>query len=179
MLKKNNIAIFLLSIVSLMYYINFGYSIYLVLLIILGIYILYKLFIYKLKQKYFILLFILINLIMILLEGFNKDVTYLVLIIYILEYIVFSYLIIFFLQQGEEMAKLHSTFKDIEQEEQMRLSIFKITHEIKNPIAVCKGYLDMFDTNNIEHSKKYVPIIRSEINRTLCLLQDFLELRKI
>ena len=37
----------------------------------------------------------------------------------------------------------------------------------------------MFDMNNIEHSKKYVPIIKSEINRVLALLEDFLSITKI
>ena len=33
----------------------------------------------------------------------------------------------------------------------------------------------MFDVNNKNHCEKYIPIIRSEINRTLLLLQDFLD----
>ena len=57
--------------------------------------------------------------------------------------------------------------------------IFKITHEIKNPIAVCKGYLDMIDVNNKEKTIKYVNNIKGEIDKTLILLQDFLSLRKI
>ena len=67
------------------------------------------------------------------------------------------------------------TLKELQKEKQIRTSLFKITHEIKNPIAVCKGYLDMFDVNDEKHSRKYIPIIRSEINRTLLLLQDFLD----
>ena len=55
--------------------------------------------------------------------------------------------------------------KEIEKQKQFQNSLFKITHEIKNPIAVCKGYLDMFDVNNQEHSKKYIPILKEEIER--------------
>ena len=33
----------------------------------------------------------------------------------------------------------------------------------------------MVDINNKDHGRKYIPIIRSEINRTLILLQDFLD----
>ena len=58
----------------------------------------------------------------------------------------------------------------------MKESLFKISHEIKNPIAVCKGYLDMCNEKNIE---KYIPIIKTEINRTLNLLQDFSACKKI
>ena len=64
-------------------------------------------------------------------------------------------------------------------EKQLRESLFKISHEIKNPIAVCKGYLDMFEEENTENYKKYIPIIKSEINKTLNLLQDFSACKKI
>ena len=74
---------------------------------------------------------------------------------------------------------LDFSIKNREKEKQIKKSLFKITHEIKNPIAVCKGYLDMFDVNNLEHSHKYIPIIKSEINRTLVLLSDFLSITKI
>ena len=57
-------------------------------------------------------------------------------------------------------------------------SLFKITHEIKNPIAVIKGYLDMYDENN-ENCKKYIPIIKGETNRVLVLLEDFLSNQRI
>ena len=82
-------------------------------------------------------------------------------------------------EKGEEILKYHMTIKTLEQEKQIHQSLFRITHEIKNPIAVCKGYLDMFDVNNPEHTKKYVPIIKEEIERTLLLLQDFLNMSKI
>lgn len=74
--------------------------------------------------------------------------------------------------------KTHVEFKELQKEQKIRLSLFKITHEIKNPVAVCKAYLDMFDVENIEHSKKYVPILRNEIERLLLLLQDFLLVNK-
>lgn len=80
--------------------------------------------------------------------------------------------------QGEKIMKTHVEFKELQKEQKIRLSLFKITHEIKNPVAVCKAYLDMFDVENIEHSKKYVPILRGEIERLLLLLQDFLLVNK-
>ena len=57
--------------------------------------------------------------------------------------------------------------------------ILNTIHEIKNPIAVIKGYLDMYDVNNLEHSKKYIPILKSEVNRVLILLEDFLSINRI
>ena len=74
---------------------------------------------------------------------------------------------------------MYNSLKDLQNLKNLRESIFKITHEIKNPIAVCKGYLDMFQINNKEHNENYIPIIKEEINRTLVLLQDFLSLNKV
>lgn len=95
----------------------------------------------------------------------------------------FSYLVLIFviyvIKKGDDILKYHMTFKELEQEKQIRLSLFKITHEIKNPLAVCKGYLDMLNPNNKEQCNKYVPIIKEEIDRTLLLLHDFLSVNKI
>lgn len=81
--------------------------------------------------------------------------------------------------KGKSMIRLHMNLKELEHEKQIKTSLFKITHEIKNPIAVCKGYLDMFDVDNLEHSHKYIPIIKDEISRVLVLLQDFLSISKV
>lgn len=80
--------------------------------------------------------------------------------------------------EGKSILQTHLTFKELQQEKQIRLSLFKITHEIKNPIAVCKGYLDMLNVRDEKQVAKYVPIIRSEIERLLSLLQDFLLINK-
>lgn len=82
-------------------------------------------------------------------------------------------------KKTEDILKLYKTIQELQEEKQVRESLFKITHEIKNPIAVCKGYLDMFDASNPEHGRKYIPIIKSEIERVLILLKDFLSITKI
>lgn len=94
-------------------------------------------------------------------------------------FIFVSILILFMFDKGKDIIKLHMSLKDLENDNQIKTSLFKITHEIKNPIAVCKGYLDMFDVNNIEHSRKYIPIMKEEIERTLLLLQDFLSMTRV
>ncbi len=106
--------------------------------------------------------------------------------VYVLKYILvlvigvaITYIIIAIFKKNDKIMKLYMDFNDLKKEKQIKESLFKITHEIKNPIAVCKGYLDMYDVENIDHSKKYIPIIKSEIERTLVLLQDFLCLRKL
>lgn len=97
--------------------------------------------------------------------------------------IIMFYLIIKIINKAIEMAKdiinLHSNLKEFEKEKEIKVSLFKITHEIKNPIAVIKGYLDMFDTKNEEKSERYVGIMKTEVDRTLNLLTDFMEFTKI
>ena len=90
-----------------------------------------------------------------------------------------TFMIIYLFQKSEDILIYNNSVKQLEEEKQLRISLFKITHEIKNPIAVCKGYLDMFDVNNKSHSEKYVPIIKQEISKVLNLLQDFLSITKI
>ncbi len=58
-------------------------------------------------------------------------------------------------------------------------TLFHLAHEVKNPIAVSKGYLDMLDINNKERLEKYIPIIKSEIKRALTIMDDFLDLKRI
>lgn len=58
-------------------------------------------------------------------------------------------------------------------------TLFHLAHEVKNPIAVCKGYLDMLDINNKEKIEKYIPIVKSEISRALTIMDEFLDLKRI
>ena len=65
------------------------------------------------------------------------------------------------------------------EELETKKKIFRIAHEIKNPIAVCYGYLDMLDVTDLDKVNKYIPIVRSEINRALVIMDDFLSLSNI
>ncbi len=123
-------------------------------------------FIYFFCQKNIINLFLIIKFI------FNFNLFTGIIFIFI------AYLVIFLYKKGEDIIKLHMNIKELEKEKQLRTSLFKITHEIKNPIAVCKSYLDMFDINNKGHIK-YIEILKDEMNNILLLLQDFLAMNKI
>ena len=57
--------------------------------------------------------------------------------------------------------------------------LFHLAHEVKNPISVCKGYLDMLDVNNKEKIEKYIPIIKNEMSRALMIMDEFLNLKRI
>ena len=87
--------------------------------------------------------------------------------------------ILYLFNIGESIMDLNINIKKLKKEKVINDSIFKITHEIKNPIAVCKGYLDMFDPSDVNKSTRYVEILKEEINRTLELLKDFLNFSKI
>lgn len=186
-IKKRPIGIFLISIYLIYYYVHcFEYS----LVVLLVEYILY-LAIYIIKEKKewtdkkFIYLFLIIKsltFIGFLLKFYYQKFSFSILLeiigmVFLL--VVVIYIMLFLFREGEKILKLHMTMKNLEKEKQIQMSLFQITHEIKNPIAVCKGYLDMFDVTNKEHSKKYIPILKEEIDRTLILLQDFLSIQKL
>ena len=110
-------------------------------------------------------------------ELFMSNLVYLFTILITL-YIVTN-LIVSIFAEGEKIVELRCDLDNIEHEKELRSSLFKVTHEIKNPIAVCKGYLDMIDINDKKKIRKYVPIIKDEISRTLILMDDFLDYTKI
>ncbi len=110
-------------------------------------------------------------------RNYYDNITYLVFLILVIY--VASFIILYFLNKGEKIVDFNNSLYAIEKEKELRASLFKVTHEIKNPIAVCKGYLDMLDPNDQKKCIKYIPIIKGEINRTLVLMDDFLDYTKI
>lgn len=93
------------------------------------------------------------------------------------------YLLPFFLlylfRLADQITNLHLTVSELEKDKQIKNSLFKITHEVKNPIAVCKGYLDMLDIYDVKKAERYIPIIKQEIERSLDIMSDFMEFSKI
>ena len=180
--KKNNMATIICSIIIVLYYFKF-YGSFLVLLILEYVLygIIYRFFLKK-SFNYFIVLFSSIRILFIFLilfiwgEIINM---YLEVLLLGIIFLITAIIIIYFLKEGENVLRIHMISKEIEHDKQIKNTLFRITHEIKNPIAVCKGYLDMFDVDNVEHSRKYVPIIKGEISKTLILLEDFLSLNRI
>ena len=111
------------------------------------------------------------------LRGYQENLLYLFFVLLI--QILISSLVLSFFDKGEKIVDFNTTLYNIEKEKELRASLFKVTHEIKNPIAVCKGYLDMLDVNNQKKVHQYIPIVKDEINRTLTLMDDFLDYTKI
>lgn len=80
---------------------------------------------------------------------------------------------------ADDVANLYTMVNKVMEENKLKNSLFKLTHEIKNPLAVCKGYLDMINFDNMDKSKKYLEIIKSEIDRSLNVMSDFMQYSKI
>lgn len=99
-------------------------------------------------------------------------------LLYLFAFAAIANLVNYTITKGEDVINYHIEYKDLKKESEIRNSLFKITHEIKNPLAVCKAYIDIFDYDNPECAKKYVPIISGEIEKMLLLLQDFLLVNK-
>ena len=106
----------------------------------------------KLKEKQMMMIFFAMNVIVstCYLYLFHKEWSSVFIVS--LSIFLLSILILKLLEKGNELVHFHISLKELEQQKQVQNTLFKITHEIKNPIAVCKGYLDMFDPNNPEHS---------------------------
>lgn len=101
------------------------------------------------------------------------------LIIVMLLFYLLPFVLLYLFKLADQITTLHLTISELEKDKQIKNSLFKITHEVKNPIAVCKGYLDMLDVYDIEMAERYIPIVRQEIDRSLDIMSDFMEFSKI
>ena len=179
-LSANFIALIILSL----YYPSFNMVLFMVIpYLFLGIF-------YYLKTKdkisdfLFVDLFLLVQytFLVIWLLNFNLKIYLELQLINTFYILFFNYLIIHIIYLlfalGEAMVRYNVNYKALKHDQRIKMSLFKITHEIKNPIAVIKAYLDMLDTNDKNQVEKYVPILKGEIDRLLNLLQDFLLVNK-
>ena len=172
--KKRNLAVLLINLMIIRYYYLYSDLSH------LGIvyeYLFYALlaYIFNHQSKHLITSILVVKSIIYFCHNSNVWLSLSVCLIFFMT----TWFVVFMLNKVEEIMELHNINKRIKEDEEFRTSLFKITHEIKNPLAVIKGYLDMFDVNNIEHAKKFVPIMQDEVKRLLILLQDFLCMNKI
>lgn len=186
-LKRKELTSIILSIIITYYYVFLlNYNLY----FIFFEYVLYYVIYYIVNKSYkvvsLIYIFVFIKSIVLSVETFYFQevsnyflVNYLEVIVKMLVFYVSSYLVFIYLLKGESIMNLNTAIKELEKEKVLRTSLFKLTHEIKNPLAVCKGYLDMLDLNNKDKILKYIPIIKGEIERTLTLMDDYLDYTKV
>lgn len=183
--KKGYLAIILSSFVILYSYYIFNYSVVILTIKLISYYIFYVISVKrKIKDNEFIAIIAVIQGFFLSFEYFFvntiKDVYMLIaifLITILFYFITFS--ILYLSNFISKMTNLFYEIKELEREKEIKNSLFKLTHEIKNPLSVCKGYLDMLDINNQTKLNKYIPIVKQEINRSLNIMNDFLEYSKI
>lgn len=183
--KKGYLAIILSIFVILYSYYIFNYSVIILTIKLISYYIFYVISVKrKIKDNEFIAIIAVIQGFFLSFEYFFvntiKDVYMLIaifLITILFYFITFS--ILYLSNSISKMTNLFYEIKELEREKEIKNSLFKLTHEIKNPLSVCKGYLDMLDINNQTKLNKYIPIVKQEINRSLNIMNDFLEYSKI
>lgn len=90
-----------------------------------------------------------------------------------------SFSVVYIFKLIEKIKTLNNSIKNLEKDKNIKEALFKLTHEIKNPLAVCKGYLEMLDIDKKDKAIKYISIMKQEINRSLNIMTDFLEFNKI
>ena len=183
--KKEGLLGFIISIiVVIISYFRYDANIYITILKYLGYFITYIL-LYKSKEFNYLFLkisaviqglFISFEYFMNTYEGIDHIIN---LFLYILVIYFLTFFSLYLLKLANNVNSLYLMINSVKEENKLKNSLFKLTHEIKNPIAVCKGYLDMLDLNNIDKSKKYINIIKSEIDRSLNVIADFMEYSKI
>ena len=86
---------------------------------------------------------------------------------------IYIYLILYLFKVNSTIIDLSKIQKELEREKLLRSSISKLTHELKNPIAVCNGYLEMLNINDKEKTEKYLEIITNEITRSKTIIDEF------
>lgn len=96
----------------------------------------------------------------------------------IITFIIFTYLSLFLFRKGEEIANLSNAISENKREKRLYESLSKLTHELKNPITVCKGYIEIINKNGMSSAESYIPIISEEIDRALLVINDFSTLGK-
>ena len=122
--------------------------------------IIFILFFYK-KNQTNLLIFLSIYFYTIIIFSFRVNYFYYLfsIIIYILcLFFINDY---YFVNYEEEMEEKYSTY------------LFKFIHEVKNPLSVVLGYIEIINKKNIEPSK-YIMTIEKEVRESLDIIEDYL-----
>lgn len=187
-MQKKPILAIILSLANILYY-NYTYSQDILILTVLIKYISY-LILYlcaqkrKLSTNGFILSIAVIQAFFLSFEYFFKDINitinaFVELIIIVFIYYFVTFTIVYIFKVTQKIDSLNKTIELLEKDKAIKDGLFKLTHEIKNPLAVCKGYLEMINLDNKEKSTKYISIMKQEINRSLNIMTDFMDFNKI
>lgn len=185
-LKKQPIVAIVLSIITLLYaHYVFNQNIIIILIKFISYLIIYLIGRKRnIKDKTFIILIAVIQGFFIAIEYYfiyqtSNLLTIIELLIAITIFYLLPIILLYLFNLADNITSLYLTVSELEKDKQLKNSLFKITHEVKNPIAVCKGYLDMLEITNQDKIERYIPIIKQEIDRSLNIMSDFMEFSKI
>ena len=180
--NEGKVALILSTLLCLHSCFSLNYNIYTSIIFFLLLYLAYKKYSKSnMSSKFLInssIVLMLIYFVANLIISYN-DIVMLDEIISLIMYSLIIYAINYGINESKNIISLHMNLKEFEKEKNIKPNLFKITHEIKNPLTVVNGYLSMFDVTDIEKSKRYISILKNEVNRTLNLLSDFMEFTKI
>ncbi len=180
--NEGKVALILSTLLCLHSCFSLNYNIYTSIIFFLLLYLAYKKYSKSnMSSKFLInssIVLMLIYFVANLIISYN-DIVMLDEIISLIMFSLIIYAINYGINESKNIISLHMNLKEFEKEKNIKLNLFKITHEIKNPLTVVNGYLSMFDVTDIEKSKRYISILKNEVNRTLNLLSDFMEFTKI
>lgn len=180
--NEGKVALILSTLLCLHSCFSLNYNIYTSIIFFLLLYLAYKKYSKSnMSSKFLInssIVLMLIYFVANLIISYN-DIVMLDEIISLIMFPLIIYAINYGINESKNIISLHMNLKEFEKEKNIKLNLFKITHEIKNPLTVINGYLSMFDVTDIEKSKRYISILKNEVNRTLNLLSDFMEFTKI
>ena len=184
-IKKKYFLAIILSLLNIFYCYNIDNMLFIIIIKYTSYFILY---VVSNKKKITINSFILS---MAVLQGFFLSFEYfflevhstindiVILIILVFAYYFITFFIVYIFEMIDKVQNLNNTIEVLEKDKKIKDALFKLTHEIKNPLAVCKGYLEMIDINKPNKAEKYINIITEEINRSLNIMTDFIQFNKI
>ena len=181
--KRTNISVFMSIVILDLLFTKNNYTIHGSIILITLYYVLYNIYLRKtFSNKKFINIYSIINISFYLFFSIpylknNEEI--IIIISNSIIYFLINKIIACFIKKENEMLDIYLAMRDVEKEDHIQTSLFKITHEIKNPLAVVKGYISLFDVNNPEKSKRYIDIINNEVDRSLELLNDFKDLSRV
>lgn len=181
--KRTSISIFMSIVIIDLLFTKNNYTVFGSIILVTLYYVLYNIYLRKtFSNKKFINIYSVINasfyLFFNILYLKNSEEVIVIVSTSIIYFIV-NKIIACFIKKENEMLDIYLAMRDVEKEDHIQTSLFKITHEIKNPLAVVKGYINLFDVNNPEKSKRYIDIINNEVDRSLELLNDFKDLSRV
>jgi len=185
-IKKQTLTGILLSILNITYCYYFQDTLFIITIIKYTNYLILYIFTKKSKinTDTFILSIAVLQGFFLSFEYFFRDINimindFLILLILVFIYYFTTFSILYIFKVIEKLESLNSTIKLLEKDKKIKDGLFKLTHEIKNPLAVCKGYLEMINLENTDKAEKYISIMKQEINRSLNIINDFVEYNKI